>query len=148
MITDSINRLIAEAMKARDEVRLSTLKMLLSALNYAKIEKQHDLSPEEENEVVSKEAKKRKDAIEAFDKAGAKDRVEAEKAELAILQEFLPKEITEQELKRIVDDTSGEVGAEGAGDFGKLMGAVMVKVRGRADGGKVSEIVRKKLADL
>ena len=79
MISDTITQKIAEAMKKRDEIRLSTLRLLSSALNYEKIAKQHDLSEEEELGVVRREAKKRKDAVEAYEKAGATERAEKEK---------------------------------------------------------------------
>lgn len=90
MISDTISQKIAEAMKARDEIRLSTLRLLSSALNYERIAKQHELSEEEELQVVRKEAKKRKDAIEAYKKAEAFDRADKESKELVILEEFLP----------------------------------------------------------
>ena len=89
MITDTISQKIAEAMKAKDEIRLSTLRMLSSALNYEFIAKQHKLSEEEEIAVVRKEVKKRTDAIEAYKKAGATDRAEKEEAEKKILEESL-----------------------------------------------------------
>ena len=84
MIADSIGKQIQEAMKAHDEIRLSTLRMLLSALNYEKIAKQHELSSDEEITVVQREAKKRKDAIDAYEKVCAMDRAEKEKIELPV----------------------------------------------------------------
>jgi hypothetical protein len=145
MITDTISQKIGEAMKAHDEIRLSTLRMLASALNYEFIAKQHELSEEEELVVVRHEAKKRKEAIEAYEKAGAKDRAEKEKKELDILQEYLPAEMSDEELKKLVEETVNETGAKSTADMGKVMGAVMAKVAGRADGGKVSELVKSKL---
>lgn len=145
MIADSITQKIAEAMKARDEIRLSTLRLLLSAINYEKIAKQHNLSEEEELVVVRKEAKKRKDAIEAYEKAGAKERAEKEKKELLILEEYLPAQISEEELTKIVDEAINELGAKTVADMGRVMGAAMGKAAGRADGTKVSELVKKRL---
>lgn len=93
MISDTINQKIAEALKAHDEIRLSTLRMLSSALNYEFIAKQHKLSEEEELVVVVKEAKKRKEAIGIYKKVAANDRAEKEEKELKILEEFLPAQI-------------------------------------------------------
>lgn len=146
MIADTITGQIGEAMKARDEIRLSTLRMLSSALNYEKIAKQHDLSVDEEIVVVKKEAKKRLDAIEAYEKANALDRAEKERQELAILREFLPEEMGEEELAKILDDVFQEVNPQGMGDMGRVIGAVMGKAGNRADGKKVAEAVKARLA--
>ena len=145
MIADTITQKIGEAMKAKDEIRLSTLRMLSSALNYEKIDKQHTLSEEEELEVVRREAKKRRDAIEAYKKAGANERAEKEEKELAILQEYLPEQMPDSELEKKVKEAISQTGASSMADIGKVMGVVMAKVKGRAEGGKVSELVRKNL---
>lgn len=153
MITPTITQKIAEAMKARDEIRLSTLKLLSSAFNYEFIAKQHKLSEEEELAVVRREAKKRKEAIEAYKKAGANDRAEKEQKELEILQEYLPPEMGDEELEKLVDQAIKEADlpadathqALQAG-MGKVIGAVMAKTGGRAEGGRVAELVRQKLA--
>ena len=113
MIADTIQKQIIEALKARDEIRLSTLRMLSSALNYDRIAKQHVLSTEEELAVVNKEAKKRRDAIEIYDKAGEAARSAKEKKELAILKDYLPKELSGVELEEIVSSAVAESG----GDF-------------------------------
>ncbi|MEJ2348045.1 MAG: GatB/YqeY domain-containing protein [Patescibacteria group bacterium] len=146
MIKDSIKKQIIEAMKAKDEIKLSTLKLLSSALHNAEIEKQRDLTEEEEIEIVKREAKKRKDAIEAYEKAKATDRAEKEKKELAILQEYLPEEMPDSELEKIVDEVISETKASSMQDMGRVIGAVMGKAKGKADGKKVSEMVRSKLS--
>jgi uncharacterized protein YqeY len=146
MIKDSIKKQIIEAMKAKDEIKLSTLKLLSSALHNAEIDKQRDLTEDEEIEVVKREAKKRKDAIEAYEKASADDRAEKEKKELAILQEYLPEEMSDSDLEKIVDEVISETKASTMQDMGKVIGAVMGKVKGQADGKKVSEMVRSKLS--
>lgn len=146
MIRDTINKEIQESMKAHDEIRLSTLKMLSSALNYEFIAKQHELTSDEEIVVVQREAKKRKDAIEAYEKANALDRAEKEKKELEILTEYLPKQLTGEELEKIVDGVITETGASGISDMGRVIGGVMGKVKGAADGKAVSEIVKSKLS--
>jgi len=139
MIKDTITRKIGEAMKAKDEIRLSTLRMLSSALNYELIAKQHVLSEEEEIVVVKKEAKKRKNAIEAYEKAGAQDRADKERKELEILKEYLPEEMSDEELERLVDEA-----LEQSSNFGEIMKIVMAKTGGRAEGSKVAELVKSK----
>ena len=146
MITEKVQKQIVEAMKARDELRLSTLKLLSSALHNAKIDKSGDLTEEEELVVVKKEAKKRKDAIELYEKGGAQDKADKEKAELLILEEYLPAEIGDDELEKIVTETVSEMGASGMQEMGRVMGAVMGKVKGQASGDRVSAIVRDKLS--
>lgn len=133
-------------MKAKDEIRLSTLKLLSSEIHNARIAKMADLTKEEELEVVQKEAKKRRDAIEAYKKAGAVDRAEREEKELKILQEYLPKEFSEEELSKLVDKAISATGAENIKDMGRVIGQVMSKAKGRADGKKVAEIVKNKLS--
>lgn len=133
-------------MKARDEVRLSTLKMLSSALNYEKIEKMHDLSEEEELTVVMREAKQRRDSIEAYEKAGATDRADKEKAELAILEEYLPAQMSDDELGKLVDEAIAQTGATSMADMGKVIGVVMGKAQGKVDGARVSSVAKAKLS--
>ncbi|OGM02027.1 hypothetical protein A2115_02485 [Candidatus Woesebacteria bacterium GWA1_41_8] len=146
MIVGTINQKIAQALKAKDEIRLSTLRLLSSALNYEFIAKQHKLSDEEELVVVQKEAKKRKDAIEAYEKVNALDRAEKEKKEMAILYEFLPAQMSDENLTKLVEEAVREAGASAISDMGKVMGLVMTKVQGRADGGRVSALVKQKLS--
>ena len=146
MITKKVKKQIIEALKAKDELRLTTLKLLSSALYNAQIKKREELSEEEELEIVRREAKMRKDAIEAYEKAGASERAEKEKKELAILQEYLPKELSDKEIKKVVDEVVSSTGATGAKDMGKIIGIVLGKCKGQADGKKVSEMVRSKLS--
>ena len=142
MLKETVQKELVIAMKAHDEVRLSTMRLLLSALNYDRINKMHELSEEEELDVVKKEAKKRNDAIEMYTKVGETTRANKEKEELVILHEFLPEALSSSELESLVDQSISEVGRE----FGPVMKNVLTKVNGRADGREVSEIVRKKLA--
>src|SRR3989304_9108386 len=145
MISDTITQKIGEAMKAKDEVRLSTLRMLASALNYEKIDTQHELSGEEELVVVKREAKKRHDAIEALRQASGKstssdqtrmdEKLAREIKKLKILQGYLPEQLGDEKIKALVDEAILAVGK----DFGKVMGTVMRKVKGKADGNTVSK---------
>jgi len=155
MITDTISGKIAEALKAHDEIRLSTLRLLSSALNYEFIAKQHRLSEEEELVVVRREIRKRKEAIEAFNQARGKltsggtdinERIKREEAELAILKEFLPEEISEKELNMIITQTLTQTGATSAKEMGQVMNLVMKQVAGRADGALIARLVKEKLS--
>lgn len=144
MIANTIQQKIGEAMKAHDEIRLSTLRMLSSAFNYEKIDKQHELTEEEEMSVIRKQAKQRKDSIDAYKKAGAVDRAEREEAELKILMEFLPPEMEDEELQKIVTDVISETGASSMADMGKVIGAVKLRAPD-VDGGRVAALVKSKL---
>jgi len=151
MITDTITQKIGEALKAHDEIRLSTLRLLSSAFNYEFIAKQHKLSEDEELVVVRREAKKRKEAIEIYEKLensknlNIQERIQREKEELKILQTFLPPEISEDEIVKLVDEAIKETGATSIKDMGKVIGLVKQKTKGAADGAKVASMVRQKL---
>lgn len=145
MIAQTLQQKIGEALKAGDRVRLETLKMLSSAFNYEKIELQHDLTDEEELNVIRKQAKQRRDSIEAYDKADRHDLADSEKAELAILQEFLPPEMTESELVKLVDSLISETGAKTMADMGKVIGAVKSRAPS-VDGGRIAALVKSKLS--
>ena len=132
-------------MKAHDETRTSTLRLLLSAFNYEQINKQHDLTEEEELAVIRREAKKRKEAVEMYKGAGADDRATKEEAELAILQEYLPPEMGEEELAKIIDEAFTQIKPAGLSDMGKVVGFVKGRAP-NADGGKIAEIVKGKLS--
>ena len=146
MIVQTLQQKIGEAMKAHDEVRLSTLRLLSSAFNYERIAKQHDLSEEEELVVVRKEAKQRRDSIEAYRKAGSEERAGREEAELKILQEYLPPEMSEQELAKLVSDAIIQTGAKTKADMGRVIGMVKSKAP-NVDGNKIAQIVNSKLSD-
>jgi uncharacterized protein YqeY len=144
MISGNLPKMIAEAMKARDTVRLSTLRLLSSAFNYEKIDKQHELTEEEELAVIKKQAKQRRDSIEAYKKAGSPERAEGEAQELKILEEFLPPEISDADLEKIVLDAIKATNAREMSDLGKVIGLVKSKAPD-ADGGRVAAIVKNKL---
>jgi len=144
MITQTLQQKIGESMKAHDEVRTSTLRLLLSAFNYEKIEKQHELTDEEELAVIRREAKKRKEAIEMYKNAGSSDRAQKEEDELKILQEYLPPEMGDEELAKLVDEAVVEIKPAGLSDMGKVIGFIKGKAP-NADGGKIAQLVRGKL---
>ena len=147
MITDKLQAQINKALKEKDNIRVSTLRMLSAALHNAEIDKKREkLTKEEELVIVKKEAKKRKDAIEIYEKGGAKEKAEQEKKELLILKEFLPEEMGDAEIEKIVSKSITQVGASSMADMGKVIGVVMKESKGQADGSKVSEMVKKKLS--
>lgn len=145
MIVPTLIQKIGEAMKARDAVRVSTLRMLSSEFKNEKINLQHDLTDEEELKVVRKEAKKRKEAIEMYSNANATERIESEKQELSILQEYLPPEISEDEIVNLVDDSITVLNAIDISMMGKVIADVKLK-NPNVDGGVVAKIVREKLS--
>jgi len=134
-----------QALKDKKEVKVSTLRLLLSEIHNQEIAKQADLTKEDIIKVVQKEVKRRKEAIEAFQKGKRDDLVAKEKEELEILNKYLPQQMSSQELETIIQSVIKETGASGMSDFGKVMGAVMGRVKGQADGKVVSESVKKVL---
>jgi len=153
MIKNSINQQIADALRAHDEFRLTTLRGLSSALNYEFIAKQHELSEDEEITVVRREVKKRGDTIETYKNLqNAKtpnvkigDQIEKEQKEIDILREYLPPEMDEKELSDLVDQAVKDTGAKEIKDMGKVMGIVKEKVGNKADGSRIAEMVKAKL---
>lgn len=133
------------AMKARDQARVSALRMLMTAVKNAEVERRHELSDEEAIEVVAKEAKRRRESIEMFRTGGRADLVDKESAELGVLESYLPAGLSEQEIRSLVDEAIAETGAASPKQMGEVMKALMPKVRGRADGTAVSAIVRERL---
>jgi len=144
-ILDKINDGIKTAMKARDERRLKTLRMIKSDLTYRKIEVGDDLSDDDILAVIGSAAKKRSEAMEEYRKGGREDLYNEEKAEFEIIQEFLPEQLSEEELKKLVDDAVTESGAASIRDLGNVMKILMPRIKGRADGKAVNLAVREKL---
>ena len=137
---------VKEAMLARENDRRDALRLILSSLKSAEKDLQRPLSDEEELQVLQRERKKRHEAAEAFRDAGREQQAENEEAELAILEEFMPEPVSEDELERIVDDAIAENKATSMRDMGRVMADVMPQIAGRADGSAVSQLVREKLA--
>lgn len=133
------------AMKKKDKTRLATIRLIKAALMNEKIKLGHELSADEELTVLSREKKQREESIAEFSKAKRDDLVEQTKKELAIVEDYLPKPLTKEELDQIVVKTIAEVGAKGKSDFGKVMKNLMPKVKGRADGKTASALVRNHL---
>jgi uncharacterized protein len=137
---------IKEAMKARDAERRDALRLIVNALKISEKELQRPLSDDEELQVLQRERKRRVEAAEAFRAGGREAQAESEERELAVLEEFMPAPLSEDEIEDIVDDAIAEVGATSMADLGRVMADVMPQIAGRADGSVVSQIVREKLA--
>ena len=143
---ETIEDELREAMKARDAERRDALRLILNALKGSEKELQRPLTEEEELQVLQRERKRRIEAAEAFRSGGREEQAVGEDRELAILEEFMPPPLSEEEIEDIVDDVIAEVGATSMADLGRVMADVMPQVAGRADGSYVSQLVREKLA--
>lgn len=139
---------LKQAMLAKDEVKKSTLRMLISAIGYYEIQKGgagYEATEEDVMTVIQKEAKQRRDSIEQFKNGGRPELAEKETKELELLEAYLPAQMSEDEIKGLVKDAITQTGATTAQDMGKVMGALMPKTKGKADGALVSKIVRETL---
>jgi uncharacterized protein len=136
---------LREAMKGREKLRLGTLRLLLTSVKNREVELRRDLDDEEFVEIANREAKRRREAIEAYEKAGREDRASTEREELAVIQTYLPAALSPEEIDVLVEEAVVATGASAPGDMGKVMGAVMANVKGRADGRDVQARVRARL---
>lgn len=134
------------AAKARDEIRLTVLRLLKSALKNYEIEVGHDATPQEIMTVLQKEAKKRRDSIEQYSNADRQDLVTEEQQELEILLKYLPEKLSDEKLDEIIQSAISQTNATGPGDMGKVMQLVMKKTAGSVDGGEVSAKVKTALS--
>jgi uncharacterized protein YqeY len=138
---------LKQAMKARDQARVSVLRMARAALRNAEIEAGQTFDSDEEIiPVLAREAKQRRESIQEFEKGDRPDLAQKEQAELAILADYLPEEMSAEELERVVQETIAEVGATSPRDMGDVMKALMPKIRGRADGKEANALVRQALS--
>jgi len=150
-ILEKINGDLKGAMRGKDELSVSVLRMLISAIRNKEISlrkgEKIELADEQIIEVIKSEIKKRKDSIEAYRAGGRPDLADKEKKEEEILEAYLPPQMSDEELEKIVRETVVSLGEVSQKDFGRIMGQVMGKAKGKADGNKVSEIVKKVLAE-
>jgi len=148
MLTTQISSDLKDAMKNKDALKVSVLRMMISAFNNEAInlmKKDQGLSDDEAIKVLKREVKKRKDSIEQYNIGGRRELADKEKSEIDIIQKYLPKELSEEELKKIVAEVIAEMGEVTPGQFGIVMKAVMAKTAGAADGAVVSRIVKENL---
>ncbi|MFD2926013.1 GatB/YqeY domain-containing protein [Halobacillus naozhouensis] len=145
-IQERLNQDMKTAMKARDKKTLGVIRMVKASMQNEAIKLGEDLSEEDELTVLSREVKQRKDSLQEFKEAGREDLVEGLNEEIEILQVYMPKQLTEEELEQIIQETIEEVGASSKSDMGKVMSAVMPKVKGKTEGSKVNKLVLKQLS--
>lgn len=143
MIKNEIQLAINNALKAGNKVELDALRFVISQIKYEEIAKQKELTDEEVVTLMQKEVKKRKEAVEMFRKGNRADLVENEEAQIKAIQKFLPQQLSMQELDKIIDEII--ISAAGDKNMGKIIGLVMAKTKGKADGSAVSNLVRQKL---
>lgn len=141
-LLQDLTKQMVSAMKSRDKETLATVRMLKAAVQNAQIEAGHDLTPDEEVAVMSREYKQRKESLAEFEKAGRQDLVDKTNNELKVVEQYLPKQLSADDVQKIVKETIDQVGASSMKDFGKVMGAVMPKVKGQADGKVVNQAVK------
>lgn len=134
------------AMKSGDKDRLSTIRMLISEIKKVQIDSKKELSDDEIIQILQRYIKQRKEAYTQYEQAGRKDLADKELKEIEIVKQFLPPELSEEELIKIIEDTIKEVGASSIKDMGKVVKAVIEKVKGRAEGSVVSKLVKEKLS--
>ena len=145
MLLDTLKDDLKQAQLKRDSITTSTLRLLLSEVNNARIAKGLELEDGDIIAVIQKEVKKRKEAAQGFRSGGREEQAQKEEVESEVLENYLPAKLSDEELTDIVEGTINELGANGISDMGKVIGAVMGKVAGRADRGRVSGLVREKL---
>lgn len=147
-LKEQISEHLKAAMKSGDKTRLETLRTLRAVLIEREIEKRgsgQPMSPDDEIAVVMSAAKKRRESIEQFENAGRLELAAQEKRELEIIQEYLPKQMSVEDVEKVVSQVIAETGAASAADFGKVMPAVMKQIKGKADGRLIQDTVKKKL---
>ncbi|WP_189248627.1 GatB/YqeY domain-containing protein [Streptosporangium pseudovulgare] len=147
-LKDKLKADLTAAMKGRDEVRTRTIRMALAAVNVEEVagKEARELSDDEIVKVLTKEAKKRREAAEAFSGAGRAEQAQAELDEQAVLEEYLPAQLSDDEIAGLVDEAIAETGASGPKAMGQVMKVLNPKVAGRAEGGRVAQIVRARLS--
>ena len=146
MLIERLQEDLKSAQLARDEVKVSTLRLLLSEIKNAEIAKGSQLSDEDIISIIGREVKKRKEAAAGFRSGGREEQAQKEEAEQGLLQSYLPAQLSNEELTKIVEDTINELGVTTIADMGKVIGAVMSKVAGQADGGLVAQLVKDRLS--
>ena len=143
---EQISKELLTAMKEKDAVRTSTLRMLVSAIRYKEVEKKKTLSEKELLEVIQTEAKRRKESMDEYSKANRMDLASKEEAELNVLKKYLPQAISVDELKTLVQSAVKSSGAKSPQDVGRVMSVLMPQIKGRADGKQAQELVKAALS--
>ena len=144
-LSERLNEDMKQAMKSQDKFKLSTIRLIRATIKNLEIDLKRTLNDNEVLDILSREIKQRKDALQEFEKAGRDDLAQQVKAEAEILAEYLPEQLSEEEIKVIVQQTIQETGASSKAEMGKVMSALMPKVKGLADGRLVNQVVQQLL---
>ena len=144
-LLERLNQDMKQAMKNKEKDKLSVIRMIKATLQNEAIKHGKELSEDEELQVLSRELKQRKDSLQEFENAGREDLVEKTQSELEVLKIYMPKQLSEEDVIGIVKVVIAEVKAESKADIGKVMGAIMPKVKGKADGALINKIVQQQL---
>lgn len=144
---DKIINDIKEAMKSQDKEKLAVLRMVKGAMQLEEINKKQELNDEDVIAVISKQIKTRKESIVEFEKGNRSDLIEKTQAEIKILEEYMPEQLSEEEVNKIIDEAIEQVNPQAPSDMGKIMGIVTPKLKGRADMSSVSKIVKEKISN-
>jgi len=146
-LEEKIRQDLNQALKEKDTLGVATLRFCLAEIRNFQLQKQKELTDEDVMGVVRRQVKLRREAVEAYQKGGRNDLAKKEQKELEILSKYLPQQLNSEDLEKIIKETISEIGAKNAGDFGKVMGAVMAKVKGQAEGAAVAAEVKKALGN-
>lgn len=141
-LKETLNNDIKAAMKAKDKETLAVLRMIKTAVQAAEIDKKEELNAEEELTILAREAKQRRESLAEFVKAGRDELVAKTEAEIEIVERYLPKQLSVEEVKEVIATVAKKIGATTQKEFGKLMGAVMQELKGKADGNVIKEQVK------
>ena len=145
-LQEEISAALQDGMRAKDETKLASLRLVLTAIKTKEKEIRRSLKDPEVIAVVSSQIKQRRESIDQYRKAGRQDLADAEEREIQVLQVFMPEQLSEEEMSRAVDEVIAEVGAASIKDMGKVMKATMAKLAGRADGRAINAMVKAKLS--
>lgn len=145
-LNEELTQDLKEAMKGGNKQRVEAIRSLKNMLRSREIEKNEELTEEDQIKVLSTAAKQRRESIESYREGGRDDLVAQEEAELEIIESYLPEQLSEEEIGEMVDEVIAETGAETMQDMGRVMGTIMPKIRGQAEGSLVQQIVREKLS--
>ena len=141
-LKETLNNDMKTAMKAKDKETLAVLRMIKTAVQAAEIDKKEELNAEEELTILAREAKQRRESLAEFVKAGRDELVAKTEAEIEIVERYLPKQLSVEEVKEVIATVAEKIGATTQKEFGKLMGAVMQELKGKADGNVIKEQVK------
>ena len=145
-LQEQISAALKDAMRARDEVKMTTLRLVLTAIKKREKEARSLLEDQEVISVITSQIKQRRESIEQYRKAGREDLAQTEENELQILQGYMPEQASEEEISKTLDEIIAQVGADSMKDMGKVMKAAMAKLAGKAEGGAINAMVKAKLS--